>query len=42
MLTLEELRYAWFQVRRGSKSAGIDGITVDLFAGVAEEQLQIL
>lgn len=42
MLTLEELRYAWFQVRRGSKSAGIDGITVDSFAGVAEEQLQTL
>jgi CRISPR-associated endonuclease Cas1/group II intron reverse transcriptase/maturase len=37
--TLEDLIVAWQQVRRGSRSAGIDGITTDLFAGVAREQL---
>lgn len=40
--TLADLNYAWELVRRGSRSAGIDGITVDLFAGVKEEQLDIL
>lgn len=39
-ITLERLIAAWLQVRSGSGSAGIDGITVDLFAGVAKEQLR--
>lgn len=39
---LEDLIAAWRQVRRGSRSAGIDGITTDLFAGVAKEQLYSL
>jgi retron-type reverse transcriptase len=38
----ERLRAAWERARRGSKAAGIDGITPDLFAGVAEEQLNQL
>ncbi|MBD2580132.1 CRISPR-associated endonuclease Cas1 [Oscillatoria sp. FACHB-1406] len=40
--TVADLKYAWELVRRGSRSAGIDGITVDLFSGVKEEQLLIL
>lgn len=40
--TLPSLIAAWTQVRLGSKSAGIDGITTDLFAGVADEQLLAL
>lgn len=40
--TPEPLHGAWQQVRKGSRSAGIDGITVDLFAGVARYQLQVL
>ncbi|MEG4884673.1 CRISPR-associated endonuclease Cas1 [Microcoleus sp. K1-B6] len=40
--TPEPLHAAWQQVRKRSRSAGIDGITVDLFAGVARYQLQIL
>ena len=35
----EQLAAAWFLVQRGSKAAGVDGITPDLFAGVAQEQL---
>ena len=31
MFTFEQLHFAWLQVRAGSKSAGIDGISVDLF-----------
>lgn len=42
MFTLEQLHFAWSQVRAGSRSAGVDGITVDLFAASADEQLQIL
>ncbi|GAX46316.1 hypothetical protein NIES4075_73370 [Tolypothrix sp. NIES-4075] len=42
MFTLEHLHFAWSQVRAGSRSAGVDGITVDLFAASADEQLQIL
>ncbi|MDB9512479.1 CRISPR-associated endonuclease Cas1 [Kamptonema animale CS-326] len=38
----EPLHAAWLQVRKGSRSAGIDNITVDLFAGVARYQLQVL
>jgi CRISPR-associated endonuclease Cas1/group II intron reverse transcriptase/maturase len=40
--TREDLQVAWRQVRRGSRSAGIDGITTDLFAGVVNEQLRLL
>jgi CRISP-associated protein Cas1 len=40
--TLEQLVAAWSLVRLGSKSAGVDGITVDWFAACAEEQLQLL
>lgn len=41
-IPLAELKYAWEFVRRGSRSAGIDGVTTDLFAGVKNEQLTIL
>ncbi len=40
--TREDLQVAWRQVRRGSRRAGIDGITTDLFAGVVNEQLSLL
>lgn len=33
---------AWEQVRKGSRSAGVDGITVDFFASIVREQLQEL
>ena len=35
----EHLYAAWGLVQRGSPSAGIDGITTELFAGVAQEKL---
>ena len=35
----EHLEVAWGLVQRGSPAAGVDGITTDLFAGVAPEQL---
>ncbi|TVQ15080.1 MAG: CRISPR-associated endonuclease Cas1, partial [Leptolyngbya sp. DLM2.Bin27] len=38
----EQLAAAWYLVQRGSKAAGVDGITPDLFAGVAQEQLRHL
>ncbi|MBD2771292.1 CRISPR-associated endonuclease Cas1 [Iningainema tapete] len=38
--TLEQLMAAWVQVRLGSRSPGIDGITTDLFAGIVHEQLR--
>ena len=41
-LSLAQLRAAWGQVRRGSRSAGIDGITTDWFARVVNEQLAVL
>lgn len=40
MFTIEHLNFAWLQVRAGSKSAGVDGISVDLFESMATEQLQ--
>ncbi|MFB2921820.1 CRISPR-associated endonuclease Cas1 [Aerosakkonema funiforme] len=40
--TQELLIAAWLQVRLGSRSAGVDGITVDLFAGIANEQLKYI
>jgi CRISPR-associated endonuclease Cas1/group II intron reverse transcriptase/maturase len=33
---------AWELVRRGSPSAGVDGVTVELFAGVVGEQIRLL
>lgn len=41
-IPLEQLRVAWQQVRLGSRAAGIDGMTVDLFATVARHQLGAL
>jgi CRISPR-associated protein Cas1 len=35
----EQLATAWHLVQRGSRAAGVDGITVDLFAGIAREQI---
>lgn len=40
--TIEELRFAWLQVRTGTKNAGVDGITLDFFASMVNDQLQIL
>lgn len=31
MFTFEQLHFAWLQVRAGSKSAGMDGVSVELF-----------
>ena len=39
---VEQLMTAWQLVRRGSRAAGVDGMTIDLFAGVATEQIQQL
>ena len=38
----EQLTAAWQLVRRGSQAAGIDGITVEMFAGVAPEGVRWL
>lgn len=38
----EHLLAAWHLVQQRSKAAGVDGITVDLFAGIAGEQIQQL
>ena len=40
MLTIENLLAAWFQVRAGSRNAGVDGVTLDLFAESANSQLE--
>ncbi|HBL60367.1 MAG TPA: CRISPR-associated endonuclease Cas1 [Cyanobacteria bacterium UBA8803] len=40
--TIDDLMAAWRQVRLGSRAAGVDGITTDLFVGVAAEQLLCL
>jgi CRISPR-associated endonuclease Cas1/group II intron reverse transcriptase/maturase len=42
MFAIEHLNYAWLQVRAGSRSAGIDDITVDLFASDLNHQLRVL
>jgi CRISP-associated protein Cas1 len=42
MFTIEQLTFAWAQVRGGSRSAGVDGMTVDWFAASADEQLPII
>lgn len=36
----EHLLSAWSRVQQGSRAAGVDGMTVDLFTGIAQEQLQ--
>lgn len=38
----QHLLTSWEMVRRGSKAAGVDGMTIDLFAGIAREQIRIL
>ena len=38
----ESLQVAWGLVQRGTRAAGIDGITVDLFAGDATDQIRQL
>lgn len=40
MFYKNHLSAAWHLVARKSKAAGVDGITVDLFAGIAPEQLR--
>ncbi|MEO0971053.1 MAG: reverse transcriptase domain-containing protein, partial [Cyanobacteria bacterium J06639_18] len=42
MFSIEQLKFAWSQVRAGSRSAGVDDITVDLFAGVVDQQLPVI
>ncbi|MDJ0693917.1 CRISPR-associated endonuclease Cas1 [Mastigocoleus sp. MO_188.B34] len=42
MFSIEQLKFAWLQVRGGSRSAGVDDITVDLFAGVVDQQLSVM
>jgi retron-type reverse transcriptase len=37
-----QLMAAWSRVQQGSRAAGVDGVTIDLFAGVAQEQIQQL
>ena len=38
-LTLSDLHAAWTQVSKKSRIAGVDGVTVDDFAAVRDEQL---
>jgi len=38
----EQLNIAWSLVKRGSCAAGVDGITTELFAGIAAEQIRLL
>ncbi len=38
----QQLWVAWELVRQRSSSAGIDGMTVELFSGVVEEQMRLL
>ena len=39
---VEQLMTSWQLVRRGSRAAGVDGMTIELFTGVATEQIQQL
>lgn len=41
-LCVEHFQVAWGLVQKGSRAAGVDGITVDLFKGVAREQIRHL
>lgn len=38
----EHLHAAWSLVQRGSRAAGVDNITVDLFTGIAQEHIRHL
>ncbi len=38
----EHLMASWALVQRGSRAAGVDGMTVELFTGIADEQLRQL
>lgn len=38
----EQLTASWKLVQRGSRAAGVDGMTTDLFAGIAQEQIRQL
>lgn len=38
----EHLISAWESVKRGSQAAGVDGITVELFSGIAQEQIRLM
>lgn len=42
MFHATQLFAAWELVRRKSQAAGVDGITTDLFAGVAQEQIRVM
>lgn len=39
---IQQLATAWHRVQRGSPAAGIDGISVELFTGIAQEQLRLM
>lgn len=41
-LHAEQLATSWQQVQQGSRAAGVDGITVDMFKGIAREQIRQL
>ncbi|MGP1385387.1 MAG: CRISPR-associated endonuclease Cas1 [Thainema sp.] len=41
-LHTEQLATAWHLVQRGSQAAGVDGITVEMFTGIAQEQIRQL
>jgi hypothetical protein len=41
-LYAEQLATAWNLVQGGSRAAGVDGMTVDLFRGIAQEQIRLL
>jgi retron-type reverse transcriptase len=38
----EQLISAWESVKRGSQAAGVDGMTVELFSGIAQEQIRLM
>ncbi len=42
MFTIEHLLGAWAQVRVGSRNAGVDGITLDLFAASVNSELDLI
>ncbi|BCX10749.1 MULTISPECIES: CRISPR-associated endonuclease Cas1 [Fischerella] len=42
MFTLEQITSAWLLVRAGTKAAGVDDISLDLFASAINDQLPIL
>lgn len=40
LFDIEQIKFAWLQVRAGSKAAGVDGISLDFFESMATEQLR--